>query len=73
MTAWCVNCISDQYIISQVVIHLLPPYLQGDNYILIATDISDLKKKIELNEIIAELVNTIEDYGDYASKIYVIL
>jgi len=22
-------------------IHLLPPYLQGDNYILIATDISD--------------------------------
>lgn len=26
-------------------IHLLPPYLQGDNFILIATDISDLKQK----------------------------
>jgi hypothetical protein len=39
-------------------IHLLPPYLQGDNFILIATDISDLKKKeFELNEIIASLVN----------------
>jgi PAS domain S-box-containing protein len=39
-------------------IHLLPPYLQGDNYILIATDISDLKKKEnELTEIIAKLVN----------------
>lgn len=25
--------------------HLLPPYLQGDNFILIATDISELKKK----------------------------
>jgi two-component system, OmpR family, phosphate regulon sensor histidine kinase PhoR len=34
-------------------IHLLPPYLQGDNYILIATDITDLKKKeIQLKEII---------------------
>jgi PAS domain S-box-containing protein len=43
-------------------IHLLPPYLQGDNYILIATDISDLKKKeFELNEIIAELVNNIKE------------
>lgn len=41
-------------------IHLLPPYLQGDNYILIATDISDLKKKEnELNEIIGKLVNLI--------------
>ncbi len=41
-------------------IHLLPPYLLGDNYILIATDISDLKKKeIELNEIIARLVNLV--------------
>ncbi len=41
-------------------IHLLPPYLQGDNYILIATDISDLKKKEnELNEIIETLVNHI--------------
>ena len=38
-------------------IHLLPPYLQGDNYILIATDISDLKKnEIELKEIIGMLV-----------------
>lgn len=38
-------------------IHLLPPYLHGDNYILIATDISDLKKKeSELNEIIVKLV-----------------
>jgi PAS domain S-box-containing protein len=43
-------------------IHLLPPYLQGDNYILIATDISDLKEKeFELNEIIAELVNHIKE------------
>jgi PAS domain S-box-containing protein len=42
-------------------IHLLPPYLQGDNYILIATDISDLKKKEnELNEIIGKLVNHIK-------------
>lgn len=42
-------------------IHLLPPYLQGDNFILIATDISDLKKKeIELNEIIVKLVNHIK-------------
>ena len=39
-------------------IHLLPPYLQGDNYILIATDITDLKKKEnELNEVIGTLVN----------------
>ncbi|MBK7031544.1 MAG: hypothetical protein IPH45_21155 [Bacteroidales bacterium] len=39
-------------------IHLLPPYLQGDNYILIATDITDLKKKEnELKEIIAKLTN----------------
>lgn len=39
-------------------IHLLPPYLQGDNYILIATDISDLKKKeSELNELIVRLVS----------------
>jgi len=42
-------------------IHLLPPYLQGDNYILIATDISDLKKKeYELTEIIGKLVNHIK-------------
>lgn len=38
-------------------IHLLPPYLQGDNYILIATDISDLKnRENELIEIIKKLV-----------------
>ena len=37
-------------------IHQLPPYLQGDNYILIATDITDLKKKEhELIEIINKL------------------
>jgi len=42
-------------------IHLLPPYLQGDNYILIATDISDLKKKEhELIEIIGKLENHIQ-------------
>jgi PAS domain S-box-containing protein len=42
-------------------IHLLPPYLQGDYYILIATDISDLKKKEnELSEIIVKLVNHIK-------------
>ena len=41
-------------------IHVLPPYLQGENYILIATDISDLKKKEnELNELITKLVNII--------------
>jgi PAS domain S-box-containing protein len=43
-------------------IHLLPPYLQGDNYILIATDISDLKKKeFELNEVIVKLVKHIKE------------
>jgi PAS domain S-box-containing protein len=37
-------------------IHLLPPYLQGDNYIIIATDISDLKKREnELTEISRKL------------------
>ena len=42
-------------------IHHLPPYLQGDNYILIATDISDLKKKEhELTEIIGKLVTHIK-------------
>jgi len=42
-------------------IHLLPPYLQGDNYMLIATDISDLKKKEhELIEIIGKLENHIK-------------
>ncbi|PKP00185.1 MAG: hypothetical protein CVU13_01355 [Bacteroidetes bacterium HGW-Bacteroidetes-8] len=41
-------------------IHLLPPYLQGDNYILIATDISDLKKReYELNETIGKLENMV--------------
>jgi PAS domain S-box-containing protein len=42
-------------------IHYLPQYLQGDNYILIATDISDLKKKEhELIEIIGKLTNHIK-------------
>jgi PAS domain S-box-containing protein len=42
-------------------IHFLPPYLQGDNYILIATDISDLKKREnELKEIIGKLANHIK-------------
>lgn len=42
-------------------IHLLPPYLQGDNYILIATDISDLKnKENELRDLIVKLVNHIK-------------
>ena len=42
-------------------IHLLPLYLQGDNYILIATDISDLKKREhELIEIIGKLENHIK-------------
>ena len=42
-------------------IHLLPPYLQGNNYILIATDISDLKKKEhQLVEIIGKLENHIK-------------
>jgi two-component system CheB/CheR fusion protein len=42
-------------------IHHLPQYLQGDYYILIATDISDLKKKEhELTQIIEKLVNHIQ-------------
>jgi PAS domain S-box-containing protein len=42
-------------------IHFLPPYLQGNNYIIIATDITDLKKKeYELNEVIGKLVNHIK-------------
>jgi PAS domain S-box-containing protein len=42
-------------------IHKLPPYLQGDNYILIATDISDLKRReIELEEIIGMLTGHIK-------------
>lgn len=46
-------------------IHLLPPYLQGDNYILIATDISDLKKKeAELNDIIVKLVTHLNKLRD---------
>ncbi|MDD4145427.1 MAG: hypothetical protein PHN68_12415, partial [Prolixibacteraceae bacterium] len=37
-------------------IRLLPSYLQGDNYILIATDITELKKKeIELLELHKQL------------------
>jgi len=42
-------------------IHLLPPHLHGDNYILIATDISDLKnKEFELNDIIVKLAHHID-------------
>jgi len=42
-------------------VHLLPAYLQGDNYMLIATDISDLKKREhELIEIIGKLDNHIK-------------
>jgi PAS domain S-box-containing protein len=42
-------------------IHLLPPHLHGDNYILIATDISDLKnKEFELNDIIVKLAQHID-------------
>lgn len=42
-------------------IHLLPPHLHGDNYILIATDISDLKnKELELNDIIVKLAHHID-------------
>ncbi len=42
-------------------IHLLPPYLQGENFILIATDITDLKRKEhELTEIIRKLVTHIK-------------
>jgi PAS domain S-box-containing protein len=42
-------------------IHHSPKYLEGDNYILIATDISDLKKKEqELIEIIGKLGNHIK-------------
>jgi PAS domain S-box-containing protein len=42
-------------------IHLLPPYLQGDNYIIIATDISDLKKKEhEQAVIISKLENHVK-------------
>lgn len=42
-------------------VYLLPAYLQGDNYMLIATDISDLKKREhELIEIIGKLDNHIK-------------
>ena len=42
-------------------IYLLPSYLQGDYFILIATDITDIKKnEFELNEIIAQLVSNIK-------------
>lgn len=42
-------------------IHRLPPYLQGDYYILIATDISDLKREEQqLIEVIGKLMNHIE-------------
>lgn len=39
----------------------LPPYLQGDHYIVIATDISDLKQREqELVDLIAKLVSHVE-------------
>jgi PAS domain S-box-containing protein len=42
-------------------IHQLPPYLHGENYIIIATDISDLKRREnELTEIIRKLVTHIK-------------
>jgi len=41
-------------------VHLLPLYLQGENYLLIATDISDLKRKEnELKELISNLMQII--------------
>ena len=44
--------------------HLLPSYLQGDNCILIATDISELKKKenelLELHRLLEQKLNIIE-------------
>ena len=46
-------------------IHHLPQYLEGDNFILIATDISDLKKKEhELIDTIGKLVNHIKALRD---------
>lgn len=40
----------------QLSVRLLPAYLQGDNYILVATDITELKKKeIELTELHRQL------------------
>lgn len=54
-----VNLTSTQYL--WLSIHLLPLYLQGDNYLIIATDISDLKKnENDLNEMIGKLVNLIQ-------------
>lgn len=53
-----VNLTNTQYL--RLSIHLLPPYLQGDNYLIIATDISDLKKnENDLNEMIGKLVKLI--------------
>ncbi|MCX6255901.1 MAG: PAS domain-containing protein [Bacteroidia bacterium] len=44
--------------------HLLPPYLQGENCILIATDISDLKKKekklLELHSLLEQQLDKIK-------------
>jgi|SRR5665647_927229 len=45
--------------------HLMPPYLQGDNFILIATDISELKKKenelLELHRLLEQHLDQIKD------------
>ena len=44
--------------------HLLPAYLQGDNYILIATDISEMKKKenelLELHRLLEQKLDIIQ-------------
>jgi PAS domain S-box-containing protein len=46
-------------------VRMLPTYLQGDNYILIATDISELKKKeIELLELHKQLKQQMEQLQD---------
>jgi len=45
--------------------HLLPPYLQGDNFILIATDITELKKKenelLELHRLLEQHLHHTKD------------
>jgi len=45
--------------------HLLPPYLQGDYFILIATDISEMKKKenelLELHLLLKQQLDQLQD------------